>query len=629
MEKPEDFINKESNDFEKNIELIYRSYDTDGNGTLDYGELRAFIDDMRKCLQLTKADDKIFRKIRKILDEDRDEDITIIEFMDNLNKILPIISECDDETENKIKKDFADYDVNSSGMLDRAEFKLMVNHYADKMGVERSEPWQIDYIMSLCDDNCDACIDVQEMVDNYCLIQKELMKNNPKNKKAQKKKEKQDQTMMNHIKIENTSEMDKANFLFQLEQNCKNLKREAIKKKMEMAGINNGDNNVALDIINDFSKSQSRDLIPLSKLIDNTQAKPNNEDSDENLRKSPRKTILRRRTTKCKYENEEDIELKTEVHKYASIDKTSPNSISKQIYSSMNRNSDEMQLDLLKNSNEIVYEYGSDERSRENMLNVMNEIKEDPQEYNEFPSTNYKASKFSRMTVEMPGSSDQEGDIKGTQALKPILSNVSKFNRSQSHPDEFNMSSDKTPLKKSDSMNEHRDFQDNKALGASKKSFILVDVKLGSSDKNKTAKSPEKTIKKPQTLSIKSARQSVKTVNRRCSSKEVDSPHQQIPGKKVAPEQLKKNETTVDISQDAIHQINRQTSHKKYYNLMGPKGMEVHKNMSKTHRGFNVPSYLSKKNAFCVKSARNNDTSKVDTQMQRCNTPDLENVIIF
>lgn len=54
------------------------------------------------------------------------------------------------------------------------------------MAVARCPDWQVDYIISLIDDDKNSKIDSTEFVTNYYIINRELKKNDSKNKKTKK-----------------------------------------------------------------------------------------------------------------------------------------------------------------------------------------------------------------------------------------------------------------------------------------------------------------------------------------------------------------------------------------------------------------------------------------------------------
>lgn len=253
------------------ITLAFNAYDADSKGYLDSRELRSFLDDVRSSLLLHKTDDRIFKRIWKILDDNGDGMIQHEELLENMQKILPIQSECGEEMENIISKAFNDFDIDSSGFLEKPEMRLQLNLSADRIGVERCEDWQVDYIISLIDDDGNGMIDLEEFMSNYRLINQELLKksesSNPGNKKEKRK--------LNGffgkglaIKQEDGGENNE-DFIKALADQCKKAQRHAKVKQIEKVNESKRDSIIALDIVSYPSKEMAMEQIRIDELLPN------------------------------------------------------------------------------------------------------------------------------------------------------------------------------------------------------------------------------------------------------------------------------------------------------------------------------------------------------------------------
>lgn len=174
-----------SADLIKQIKLTFESYDDDKSGELDKCEMRHFQDDLRLSLSLTKCDNRIFNRIFKILDGDRSGTVEFRELVNNLDTVIPILCEPGEEMEKFIKMIFRDFDIDGSGYLEKKEIKLQCDIQSDKMGVERCKDWQVDYIISIMDVDHNGKIDVEELMYQYSIINREISKN--KKKKIKRK----------------------------------------------------------------------------------------------------------------------------------------------------------------------------------------------------------------------------------------------------------------------------------------------------------------------------------------------------------------------------------------------------------------------------------------------------------
>jgi len=111
-----------------------------------------------------------FRRIIKILDENGDGEIDLEEFFENIPDVLPILLEPGEEMTNLLRKVFKDFDVSGSNNLGKRECKLLFNLSCDKIGVERCNDWDLEYIFTKINENGTDGIIIDDFINNYWLI---------------------------------------------------------------------------------------------------------------------------------------------------------------------------------------------------------------------------------------------------------------------------------------------------------------------------------------------------------------------------------------------------------------------------------------------------------------------------
>jgi Ca2+-binding EF-hand superfamily protein len=136
---------KKYDKFQEQLKLAFEAYDRDNKGYLSPKELRQFLDDLRTEINLDKCDDEIFGDIFKVLDIDGGGTIGLGEFLASMRDVFPLLTIPGTKMSQLAAKIFADFDVDDSGSLERGEFKLLLNLYCDKMGVQRCSTSQINY----------------------------------------------------------------------------------------------------------------------------------------------------------------------------------------------------------------------------------------------------------------------------------------------------------------------------------------------------------------------------------------------------------------------------------------------------------------------------------------------------
>ena len=261
---------------EDHIKKAFKTYDLDGGGTLDKKELRLFLNDLRHSLNLTSVDSKIFKRIMVIIDKDGNEEVDLEEFLIAMPEVLPILSEQGDQMNTLLKKNFNDFDMDKTGYLDKKQLTLLFNLSCDKMGVERCQPWQVDYIYNIIDDTEDNEIDVNDFLNNYRIIITELQRNKKLTSKQLK------DTGGDFFRDELHHQYQAEDLGKQQFQECFGEYMTKYRKiqadefiNMRMLNMKGGDmtqyeQNKKLDIVNKYSIDQAKKQVPLGNLLNPT-----------------------------------------------------------------------------------------------------------------------------------------------------------------------------------------------------------------------------------------------------------------------------------------------------------------------------------------------------------------------
>ena len=214
-----------------NITDLFNSYDVKQKNHLNELELRNFLNDLRKAIGLNDLDDNIFDSLKTIINEGNNKDKSmpslIIEpqniladqlqdkniqkseldlekanfdtyqksSMEDLNKklepltakkpmkeiseytfnhILTNITEIllqliviSRETKKNIRALFREFDISDKGHLTVDELKFLCHMECDRLGVTRSDDWQVEYLISIIDDDGNGSIDLKEFYTHY------------------------------------------------------------------------------------------------------------------------------------------------------------------------------------------------------------------------------------------------------------------------------------------------------------------------------------------------------------------------------------------------------------------------------------------------------------------------------
>ena len=199
------------------------------------------------------------------MDADGNDTIELEEFYENMPEILPLLSLPGKSLESSIRQTFSDFDIDNSGSLDKLEIKLLIDITCDRMGIERTTKWQLDYIISLIDEDFDGMIDVEEFVTNYYIINRELVKN-----KQTIKKKKIDgdffsgKDIMMTKKDNANQDKNELDFLEIFTGFCRNFQK--IKKKKdfqkEATTLKKIEHESKNSLINTFGKESASQLLP-------------------------------------------------------------------------------------------------------------------------------------------------------------------------------------------------------------------------------------------------------------------------------------------------------------------------------------------------------------------------------
>ena len=77
--------------FEIMLKKVFTSYDTENVGGLNPKQVRAFMNELRTCLNLTNIDNDQFKRIITILDENGDGEIDVDEFWQFVPLVFPVL----------------------------------------------------------------------------------------------------------------------------------------------------------------------------------------------------------------------------------------------------------------------------------------------------------------------------------------------------------------------------------------------------------------------------------------------------------------------------------------------------------------------------------------------------------
>lgn len=215
------------------MEELFLTYDKNYQGWLSEEDLRIFLNDIRIAMGQDALDDDLFVSIKHTIDrnktphsllpekkdlftesllklasdptpinkrreneettprqDDAQTPINIgkkeskweyryepIDLISHLEDILQKVITISKATKKKIKSTFFDFDIDSSGAIQKNEMKLLCHLECDRLGVVRSDDWQVEYLISVIDDDGNGDIDLDEFYTHYREINEILMTN--------------------------------------------------------------------------------------------------------------------------------------------------------------------------------------------------------------------------------------------------------------------------------------------------------------------------------------------------------------------------------------------------------------------------------------------------------------------
>lgn len=155
----------------------------------------------------------------------------------------------------------------------------------DKLGVQRCNEWQIDYIISVFDLACDGVVSVKEFQLGYRHLMTILLKNKclKKKKTAQAMKDpdiiffQQDGKKTNNALTSEVEGEDSGNVAEDLAYFVREYQRDELKKmeeaKVKQKELDHNDTGLKLDGMNDWSRKTSHGMIPIDTMIVNEKDK--------------------------------------------------------------------------------------------------------------------------------------------------------------------------------------------------------------------------------------------------------------------------------------------------------------------------------------------------------------------
>lgn len=115
------------------------------NGSLSYDDFKTFVNQTRKSLYLSDADDDLMNLIYKKLDKVKSNRITRESLSENFQKIMRLIARPGKSTSKLIKKIFTDFDQKKKGYLTIDQLRIIFSLICDMMHVQRLEEWELEY----------------------------------------------------------------------------------------------------------------------------------------------------------------------------------------------------------------------------------------------------------------------------------------------------------------------------------------------------------------------------------------------------------------------------------------------------------------------------------------------------
>ena len=142
---------------------------------LEREEFRKFVDDARLYMYLPQCDDDIFNRALQVLDKKKTGNIELEDLLCGIEYTYAIIAEVGKELEEVLRTDFEDMDFDNTNSLVLDGLLPYFHRIGRREGIKKCQHWQVEYILSLIDDNDNGALDVDELLANYRVIIKELV----------------------------------------------------------------------------------------------------------------------------------------------------------------------------------------------------------------------------------------------------------------------------------------------------------------------------------------------------------------------------------------------------------------------------------------------------------------------
>jgi hypothetical protein len=233
----------------------------------------------------------------------------------NIAEVLPVLAEPGEEMKILLVKVFTDFDLDGHGFLSRKEIKLLFNLSCDKIGVERCTEWEIDYTISIVDDERDGTISLEDWLANYWMILQQLQKNKKLSRK-EKAKTGGDFFRDELHKIHDCKDEGKAKWMVSLSEECRKYQK-LLKKKLEEERLIEMDKHAPvlkyrnLDMVNNFSKEHAKKLVSLQGMLNMTSSHIQGLGDATPIGKSPQKSAIQGKTRNR--DLNEELQLKNQI----------------------------------------------------------------------------------------------------------------------------------------------------------------------------------------------------------------------------------------------------------------------------------------------------------------------------
>jgi Ca2+-binding EF-hand superfamily protein len=126
-------------------------------------------------MYLPKSDNDIFDRSLQVLDKNKTGNIELEEMLCHIEDTYQIIAEVGKDLEELLRNDFEDMDFDNTNSLVLDGLLPYFHRIGRREGIKKCQHWQVEYILSLIDDDGNGALDVDELLANYRVIIKELV----------------------------------------------------------------------------------------------------------------------------------------------------------------------------------------------------------------------------------------------------------------------------------------------------------------------------------------------------------------------------------------------------------------------------------------------------------------------